>query len=146
VDAPLNITVPGLPVAKGRPRFCKGPGGHPRGYTPAKTRSYENLVKLAAGDAMNGAPPLEGPLHVWVSVHVPIPASWSRRRTVAAELGEMLPIKRPDLDNFIKAALDGLNGIAFKDDSQVVRLTATKLYSPRPRMEIAIMKEKAGAA
>jgi Holliday junction resolvase RusA-like endonuclease len=34
--------------------------------------------------------------------------------------------KTPDLDNLVKAVVDGLNGIAFHDDRQIVQLVARK--------------------
>lgn len=34
---------------------------------------------------------------------------------------------RGDLDNYLKTILDGLNGIAWDDDRQVVKITAVKL-------------------
>ena len=37
-----ELTIPGEPVGKGRPRFTKN--GH--SFTPEKTVNYENLVKL----------------------------------------------------------------------------------------------------
>ena len=43
-----------------------------------------------------------------------------------------------DLDNLMKAVLDGLNGAAFADDSQVISATLEKLQSPEPRLEIEI--------
>jgi hypothetical protein len=45
----IAFTIPGQPVAKGRPKFARR-GAHVVAYTPAKTASYENLVKLAADD------------------------------------------------------------------------------------------------
>jgi Holliday junction resolvase RusA-like endonuclease len=43
---------------------------------------------------------------------------------------------KPDLDNLAKIILDSLNGIAFDDDRQVVRLEVSKFYSDRPRAEV----------
>ena len=40
---------------------------------------------------------------------------------------------KPDVDNIAKAVLDALNGVAFEDDSQVVRLRCSK--HPRKRRE-----------
>jgi len=40
-----------------------------------------------------------------------------------------LNTKRPDLDKLVRAVLDGLTGIAFPDDSQVVRIVAEKRYT-----------------
>jgi Holliday junction resolvase RusA-like endonuclease len=45
---------------------------------------------------------------------------------------------KPDGDNLAKAALDGLKGIAWADDSQVCRLLVEKRYSMDPRVEIVI--------
>lgn len=33
---------------------------------------------------------------------------------------------RGDLDNYVKTVLDALNGVAWDDDSQVVKITAIK--------------------
>jgi len=140
MGAPITITIPGAPVAKGRPRIGTDMGGHACAFTPAKTRSYENLIKLAAGEAMNGGAPIDGPLNVAITVYLPIPKSWSKKKTMAAELGHEHPTSRPDVDNFIKAALDGLNKIVFGDDSQVVQLSAEKKFSPRPRLVVSIHK------
>ena len=52
--------------------------------------------------------------------------------------GLMNPIKRPDADNIAKIVLDALNGIAYKDDSQIVDLSVPKRYSDKPRVEIFI--------
>lgn len=132
----IRIEVPGAPVAKGRPRLTTR-GGFARAYTPAKTRRYEDLLRLAAGDAMNGRQPLEGPLQVTVAAYVPIPQSTSKRDRAAIDRGELHPTKRPDIDNFLKT-LDGLNGVCWRDDSQIVQLVGLKSYSERPRLMVMI--------
>src|SRR5262245_39573917 len=38
-------------------------------------------------------------------------------------------IAKPDADNLIKAVLDALNGLAYKDDSQVFALAVSKMYA-----------------
>jgi len=38
------------------------------------------------------------------------------------------PYIRPDIDKLSRAVLDGLTGVAYEDDEQVVKLTATKEY------------------
>lgn len=133
---PLIISVPGIPVAKGRPRMTRA--GHT--YTPAKTRSYEERVAWYGVRTMGTRPSLEGPLHLVLTVIVPIPASWSGKKKEMARNGELYPMTRPDLDNYIKV-LDGLNGIVWKDDAQIVCLSAVKVYGDVPGLRIAVYDE-----
>lgn len=131
--ASLSITIPGAPVPKGRPRLSTF-GGHARAYTPGKTRRYEDLIRLEAGRAMDGREQLDGPLTVRVDAFMPIPKSLNKAKTAAAIAGELRPTTKPDVDNFAKV-IDALNGIAWRDDSQVVQLSVAKHYSERPRLE-----------
>ena len=56
--------------------------------------------------------------------------------------GKIRPTKKPDADNIMKAVADALNGIAYKDDSQIVNVTIAKWYSDTPRVEVAIFREE----
>lgn len=131
------FTIPGIPVPKGRPRISVR-GGFARAYTPEKTVSFENRVGHAGHEAMYGRPPVEGPLTLIVGVVLPIPVSWSGKKTASALSGAIRPCGRPDVDNFAKAVLDGLNGIVWRDDAQVVSLTATKAYGRTPCVEVQV--------
>jgi Holliday junction resolvase RusA-like endonuclease len=46
--------------------------------------------------------------------------------------------KKPDIDNLIKSVCDGLNGVAYKDDSQIVKLTSSKIFANRDGIDIYI--------
>mgnify|MGYP000928121414 FL=1 len=49
------------------------------------------------------------------------------------------PAKRGDLDNSLKVSLDSLNGIAYTDDSQIVRIVAERYDDKRnPRVEVEV--------
>lgn len=128
----INLTIPGKPVPKGRPRFARG-----HTYTPVKTRDYETLMAIKAKEAMRGRKPFEGALVLIIRVFNSIPVAFGKKKTVAAEKQEIRPLTKPDLDNNIKT-IDALNGICFKDDSQIVTILASKYYSTNPRMEIEI--------
>ena len=39
------------------------------------------------------------------------------------------PRKKPDADNIAKIILDSLNGVAYKDDSQIVDIRIIKKYT-----------------
>lgn len=132
----VAFTIPGEPVAKGRARsFIRA--GHVAHYTPDKTARYENLVKLAAQQAMADVPPLEGPVSLVVRAFLGIPQSWSLKKQRSAAIGELTPTKRPDLDNIVKAIKDGANGVTWKDDSQVIDVIASKRYG-QPRVEVEV--------
>lgn len=48
------------------------------------------------------------------------------------------PTVRPDLDKLVRAVLDALTGVAYEDDSQVIRLSASKRYGLEPGVLIAL--------
>ncbi|MBY4674305.1 RusA family crossover junction endodeoxyribonuclease [Burkholderia multivorans] len=127
--------VPGKPVAKGRPRFVRR-GPHVRTYTPEPTERYENLVKMAAREAMRDDEPYAGPVRLIVDIGVPIPASWSEKRQRAAAAGAIGATKKPDADNVVKALKDGMNGVVYGDDGQVVDLWVSKRYATTPGVRI----------
>jgi len=51
------------------------------------------------------------------------------------------PTVPPDLDKLIRAVLDGLTAIAYKDDAQVTEIRAVKIYGDRPGVEIQIVEK-----
>ena len=134
--AGFSIVVYGAPVPKGRPRLS-AINGHARAFTPAKTRRYEDLIRLEAGRAMEGRDQLQGPTRVRIRAFMPIPKTMQTKPKLALiEAGALRPITKPDADNFAKV-IDALNGIVWPDDNQVVELTVEKFYSERPRLELS---------
>ncbi|WP_429555127.1 RusA family crossover junction endodeoxyribonuclease [Paraburkholderia sp. MM5477-R1] len=131
----VEFTVPGAPVAKGRPRFARQ-GAHVRTFTPEKTERYENLVKLAARQGMGTREPFAGPVRLVVHIALPIPASWSQKRQREAADGLIGATKKPDADNVVKALKDGMNGVVYGDDGQVVDLWISKRYGRTPGVHI----------
>ena len=116
----ITFTIPGKPFGKQRPRATR----QGRMYTPAETVAFEAIVRQIAVEHF--ANPMAGPVKVEV-IAVFIPAkSWSQKKQ-AAHLGRP-HTQKPDLDNCMKAVLDGLNRIAFADDSQVAEFTARKAW------------------
>ena len=132
----IEIFVPGPPQGKGRARSARLPNGKTIHYTPEKTRTYEGIIASLAMDAMGGKPPLGGAVRLSLVIGMPIPASWPAwKREMAAE-GLVAPTTKPDADNVEKAVKDGLNGIVWRDDCQVVSVTKVKCYSRTPRVEV----------
>ena len=90
-------------------------------------RSWQGAIREAARSfAQSYADfPLEGPLTLKVNFSLPTPKS--KRRKV--ESGGLLPDVRPDVDKLARAFIDGLTGILFVDDAQIVDLRVTKVYT-----------------
>lgn len=131
-----ELTIPGEPVGKGRPRFTKN--GH--SFTPEKTVNYENLVKLTFKSDYPNAEPVakDVPLAADITAWYRVPASASRKKQEAMLAQKLLPAKKPDTDNIAKAILDALNGLAYYDDAQIVELTVAKRYGTVPCVEVVI--------
>lgn len=132
----FEFEIPGEPKGKGRPRFTRS--GH--AYTPESTASYENLVKLCFTQKYHGTQPIPHgvPVKAHITAFFPIPKSVSKSRAADMERGFELPTKKPDTDNLAKIVLDALNGMAYHDDAQIVRLTVQKSYSREPRVLVEI--------
>lgn len=115
--------VPGKVQGKARPRFSSKSGTV---YTPGRTKSYERQI-AEAYEAQHG-PCFEGSVMVVIEAVFPIPKSWTRAKKAEAMAGK-LPPGKPDIDNILKVVLDGLNGIAYEDDKQVVLTQCKKVYA-----------------
>jgi Holliday junction resolvase RusA-like endonuclease len=62
----------------------------------------------------------------------------SKRKRADAITGAILPTAKPDLDNFLKAALDACNGIVFADDAHITEISAKKIYGVSPKTVFTI--------
>jgi Holliday junction resolvase RusA-like endonuclease len=113
----MRLYIPGTPVPKGRaiPLIV---GGQVRMVPHSPTRTYERKIGKAWTAA--GGLPLEGP----VSVRVIVTADGVDVEVVPMD-GTRSAL-RGDVDNYAKSVLDGLNGVAWRDDSQVCSLHVTK--------------------
>ena len=126
------------PEPKGRPRFTTF-GGHIHTYTPKKTELYERRIKDQYIKYTDGYKFEKGqPICVSVVFGMPIPKSAPKSRKRAMADGIIRHTKKPDVDNLIKSVLDALNGVAWVDDAQIVRLTSMKLYCEEPYVYIKI--------
>lgn len=124
------------PVEQARPRATRF-GRTVRMYDPPKVSKFKKelsqLAKLHYRDE-----PLDGALEIEISFYRPVQKSLSKKERARRFSGEHRPTVKPDLDNYIKSALDGLNGILWTDDAHIVDLHAHKYYSDRPRIEIIV--------
>lgn len=121
-----EFIVYGEPQGKARPRFARTNKGI-RTFTPQKTARYEEQVQLSYREKHKDEP-TENPVRVYIQAHFGMPKSWSKKKKIESILRR--PTKKPDVDNIAKVICDALNGIAYKDDSQIVELNVAKYYAP----------------
>jgi len=131
---PSTIVVPGKPVGKQRARVVSNRRGT-HSFTPMMTVQWEGLIKILASQA--GIQPTDMPTSVGIEIERTVPRSWSRKKKAQA-LSYGWATGKPDIDNVIKAVLDALNGIAWRDDSQVVTITASRTFTERDQTTITI--------
>lgn len=127
----IEVCIPGEPVPQGRPRFVRRGRFHVA-LDPERSRKWKAHAKKYIEAAVYPAGPLEGPLELDVLFVFASPASHHPKATKANPTPAPLPRRwrgsRPDADNLVKAAMDASNGILFKDDCQVVSITARKVW------------------
>lgn len=111
------------PTPKGRPRVSRFGGV----YTPGKTRLFENAVKMMAKAQYRGEP-LACPVHLSVFFVMTRPKSVKRSHHTT----------KPDLTNLIKSLEDALNGVVWKDDSQIFSVSAVKRYGPKGQINVTV--------
>ena len=135
----IKFEVLGNPQGKGRAKVTTR-GAYAHAYTPLKTEMYENLIKMSYINAYGNRPMFtDGQLLLLtVKAYMPIPKSTPQKRIALWRLEQTYCSKKPDMDNIIKVVCDALNGTAYTDDRAVVRLSASKVYSDVPRLEIIV--------
>jgi crossover junction endodeoxyribonuclease RusA len=116
--------VEGVPIQQGSMRHVgNGRMIHNKAVELAAWRAnIANAAKLA------GCTPILDPIEITMKFRVKRPKSVKRD----------YPTVAPDLDKYIRGVLDGLTGIAYNDDSQVIDIKAQKVYSEAPGVDIEI--------
>ena len=129
----VSFEVPGQPQSKLRARWS----GH-HTYTPDKTVSFETYIKEMFVISYPDFIPLEGALRMTIIAYMMIPKSTSKKGTKLMIDRVIRPIGRIDIDNIAKVSFDALEGLAYKNDNQIVTAICHKYYAVRPRLEIEI--------
>ena len=129
----INMTIPGEP--KPWQVWVRRSAPTP-GYLEFK--SYQATIQAKCLEAWGTKPLIE----TAVAIHLVFIRSYPKnlpKKEASRErrLREAL-VRKPDLDNMVKAAIDGVKGIIIKDDTVVVRLSAEKRFGPEPMTMITI--------
>lgn len=131
----VEFFVPGIPRPQGSKSFKGMRGGRPiLTESSAGLPEWRAKISQVARLYWRGGP-WDGPLGVTYEFIMPRPKQWGRTRNDPMT-------QRPDGDKLERAVNDGLTGIAFKDDSQIVAWTGSKRraqHGEQPGVRIVIM-------
>ena len=135
----LNVSfeIPGKPYPLKRPRRASFGGM----FDPKENVEAKKLVAQIARLAIRS--PIEGPVSLAAVFEFERPKSHYGKALKAS--APVYHTQRPDVDNLIKTVLDGLNGIAWLDDAQVVSVSGEKVWSgnaPMTRVTITYEEDK----
>ncbi len=136
----IDLTIPGKPVAQGRPRFYRR-GNFVVATDPKASKVYKADIQYLAQkhkEDNNIDELLDGPLGLDIMAYFPCPKSRWRKTNPRPEEHHA---KRPDADNIAKAIKDGLTGVFYHDDSQISELFIRKRIAAQgeaPRIVVSL--------
>lgn len=130
----ITLNVFGLPAPQGSKRIMRGRLIEASGE---KLKKWRKEIARVCVESQNPELIL-APVQVKVNFYLPRPASVKQAK-------RPLPIVPPDIDKLARAVLDGIgqSETIWRDDSQVIRLQATKYYAderqPGAEIEISVL-------
>ena len=130
------ITIATKPKPKLRARFNRKTG---IAYNPDKNEDYESLIRWHCKQATKHF--FEGGICLICNFYFKPPASTPKKKLESYYNATEPYTKKPDLDNLVKAVKDSLNGVLWKDDSQIVYVLAKKRYAQEDLVEIEVFNE-----
>ena len=130
-----EFEVPGAIKGKGRPRVNSYTGIV---YTPTTTKDYECLVEQYFLLKYPRFKTLEGRVSVDIKAIFNIPKTTKKQDREKMLENTISPTKKPDIDNIVKIILAAMNKFAFKDDTQITKLSVEKMYGEEEKVIINI--------
>lgn len=146
----IHFKYMGEAVGKGRPRVTvrksksKDNGQiYAHAYTPKKTREFEDAIRfefMASNCEHIPVYDKEKTLMANILIGMSIPKSYPKYKQALCRCRMIAPAnkRQGDLDNILKSVFDALNGCAYVDDCQIVKVTAEKVYADEPFVEVTI--------
>lgn len=134
----IEMTLPIEPVQQIRPRARRMGKGISM-YDPKRVKDYKKLLAKLASDKYSDEP-LEGELIVDLTFARAVQKSVTKSERLKRLSNVHRSHMKPDVDNYIKSTLDGLNGVLWDDDAQIVDLNAHKVYDLVSHVDINIVE------
>ena len=120
----IKFSVEGTPIQQGSMRHI----GHGRMIHSKAVELAAWRADIASAAKLAGCKPILDPIAITMRFRVKRPKSVKRE----------YPTVAPDLDKYVRSVNDGLTGVAFADDSQVIQIIASKEYADSPGVDLEI--------
>ena len=149
----IEFVIYGEPIAKQRPKVSVR-NGYAHAYTPKETMLYENKVLMFYREEVKGTEyenkiPFENGKLVEMNLIAYFGLTKQDfgkkglNKSGKNKINRKYCDKKCDIDNVVKIVMDALNGICYNDDKQVVKITASKVYTlEQPRVEVSFNEIK----
>ncbi len=129
LTSPLSFFVAGVARPKGSHKsIVVGGEAHLIGAS-AKEYGWRQTVTSRAVEAMNGLPPIEGPVAIILEFFEQRPKGHFKKNGDLRPAAPLWPTKAPDADKLMRSIGDALNGVCYRDDSQICDATIRKRYT-----------------
>jgi Holliday junction resolvase RusA-like endonuclease len=132
----INMTVPGEP--KPWQVWVRRSAPTP-GYLEFK--AYQETIQAKCLEVWRNKPLIETAVEIHLVFIKSYPKNLPKKEASRERRLREALVRKPDLDNMVKAAIDGVKGIIIKDDTVVVRLSAEKRFGPEPMTMITVDKK-----
>lgn len=129
----IEITLSGPPIPWTPSRVVRGKFAFSPRFREKEHAQYEVANQYQG-------PLIEEAVVITLQFYMPIPTTTSKKLRKMINAGEVYHIKKPDIDNCTKYAIDCVKGLIIKDDNQVCEIHATKDYAEIPKTIIRISK------
>jgi Holliday junction resolvase RusA-like endonuclease len=132
---PITIIIPGIPIAKARARaFLKGK--HIHMYDSQRKQKQDVSVQMMA---QAGVLPFGDARYFEVDFEFFFPVPSALRKVKKVALLHTYHDKKPDIDNIQKFYMDCANGILWKDDKNISKVSCIKVYGENPKTIITFI-------
>ena len=101
-------------------------------------KAYQATIQVACKQEWGNKELIETAVEIHLEFIRSYPNNLPKRETSRERRLKEALVRKPDLDNLCKAAIDGIKGIIIKDDTVVTRLTAEKRFGPEAMTVITI--------
>ena len=135
----INMTVPGEP--KPWQVWVRMSAPTP-GYLAFK--AWQETIQAKCLEVWRNQPLIETAVEIHLEFVRSYPKNLPKKEASRERRLKEALVRKPDLDNLCKAAIDGIKGIILKDDTVVTRLSAEKRFGLEPMTMITVSEVEGG--